>query len=446
MESTPLDALFDLSPQALREPWRAFASIRAGGRPVAYSEAAGAYVVTGYAECVEALLQPEVFSSGNMRGKLATELEDRVRRLAAEAPDMRDLVERGYGRMGHVRALATADPPNHTRQRALVGPAFTPRRIATFEPLVRSTAHALLAGIGDRAEVDFVTGFAIPLPVRVLAVVLGVETSDIPRYQTWSVEILRMVGRLSVSDGELAEIVEHRKAFDRYFAEVIADRGAHPRDDFMTDFVRGAGGGEVPLGLDEMLQVLEQFMIAGHETTAKALSSAMLLMLESQGLEDRLRAAPDLMDGFVEEVLRLESPATGPFRVTTREVELGGLAIPAGSAVILGYAGANRDPAVFDRPESLDPARSGRPHLAFGLGPHFCIGHALARQEMRVGLGVLLERSGGFRLAGGLRGRQDLEYLPSFALHGLKALPIELHARHPPDAGNQWNPAPASIS
>jgi len=421
-----LDAYFRLDPEALRDPGRLLAEVREQGSPIVYSEVLGAFVVVGYAECVEALLNTQVFSSANIRGARAAVLEDRIRELAAAAPEMSDLAARGYGANPHVRVLVNADPPQHTRQRALVMRPFAPRRVAGFEDLTRRVARELSAAARSRGAIEFVSEFSLPLPVRVLAIALGVDPADIPRYQEWSVQLLRVVGRLEIGDQEIAEIVEHRKDFDRYFTRVIDDRLGSPRDDFMTDFVQGAFAGEQPLTLDEALHVIEQLIIAGHETTARNLANAIVLLVETPGLEDRLRERPGAIDAFVEEALRLEPAAPNPFRLAVSDIDIAGAQIPAGSPVVLAYAAANRDPVIFPDPHRVDLDRDApKPHLTFAMGPHFCIGNALARMEMRIGLEELLGAVRDIRLEGG-GGRETITYAPTFTLHGPARLPISV--------------------
>jgi cytochrome P450 len=192
----------------------------------------------------------------------------------------------------------------------------------------------------------------------------------------------------------------------------------------MTDFVQGAFSGDQQLTLDEALHVIEQLIIAGHETTARNLANAIVLLAENPGLEDRLREEPGAIERFVEEALRLESAAPNPFRLAKADFELGGVLITAGSPVVLAYAGANRDPAHFPDPHRVDLDREAtKPHLTFAMGPHFCIGNALARMEMRVGLEELLAAVRDIRLEGG-GGRETVTYAPTFSLHGPARLPI----------------------
>jgi cytochrome P450 len=432
-----LTRIRSLDPAALRRPGATFREAVADGGTVQWSDDFDAFMVLGSAEAVEVLRRPEVFSSRIARGRGAMEVEDRVRRLAVAAPDMQHLLTRGYGASGDVRAGSTADPPRHTRQRALIAPAFSPRRIGSFEPLARQVTTDLLDALRGREQADLLAEFAQPLPLRVLAVVLGVRPEHIDDYARWSVGILKPVGRPSVEPEELDEMVQCRKDFDRYFAEVVQDRLDHPRDDFMTDFAVGATSGEEPLTLDEMLAMVEQFVIAGHETTTKLLSNAIVVLMERPDLLARLQAEPERLDAFIDEMLRLEGPAQLLHRLAMADTTIGGVAVPAGSAVTVVLPAANLDERTFDHPLDVDLQRSnGRGHFGFGFGAHFCVGHALARLESIVALGMLLERLEFLEFATE-GGRDDIDYLKTFALHGPAALPVRYRLR-------SADPAPVS--
>lgn len=418
-----------LDPETLRRPGPAFRDVAAQGGPVQWSADFDAFMVLGGAEAVEVLRRPELFSSRIARGRGAMEVEDEVRRLAVAAPDMQDLRARGYGASGDVRAGSTADPPRHTRQRALIAPAFSPRRIASFERLVREVTRQLLECLEGREEADLQAEFAQPLPLRVLAMVLGVRPEHIDDYSRWSVGILKPVGRPSVDPAELDEMVQCRKEFDRYFADVIQDRLDHPRDDFMTDFAIGATSGEDPLSLDEMLAMVEQFVIAGHETTTKLLANALVVLMEQPGLLADLRAGREPLHAFIDEMLRLEGPAQLLHRLAMADTTIGGVAIPAGAAVTVVLPAANLDERTFEHPLDVDLQRSNaRAHLGFGFGAHFCVGHALARLEATVALDLLLQRLEFLEFATDA-GRDGIDYLPSFAMHGPAALRARLRLR-----------------
>ncbi|NYE35845.1 cytochrome P450 [Nocardioides cavernae] len=393
-----------------------------------------AFFVLGRAEVVEVTSRPDIFSSCIARGRGAMAVEDQVRQQVIDLPEMADLVEQGYGKDAHVRAGLVADPPQHTRQRSLVAPAFRPARIRAMEEDIREVAGQLLGPVVARAaageEVELVEAWCKPFPLQVLARVLGVPADMVDDYARWSEGLLKPVGRLSVDDDELAEMVEARLQFDRFFSEMLLERRAHPQDDFLSDFVAGASEeGLQPLTLDEMLGILEQSVIAGHETTTKLMASAMVWLAELPGMLDRLSGDVRLIDAFVDEVLRLDAPSQYGTRQAMRDVELGGVRIPAGSAVITSWGAGNRDAAAFPDPDTFEAGRANRAtHLGFGHGIHYCAGHALGRTEMRIGLSILAERVSAVELAVE-GGRDGLTYAPSSMLHGPAAVPARLVVR-----------------
>ncbi|MET0887800.1 MAG: cytochrome P450 [Mycetocola sp.] len=433
MDSCPFNGMQDLmnlSPEALRRPSEIYRA-ELEDAPVAWVPGFDSYMVFGLQEITEVLQHPEIFSSSITRGRAAMKIEDDVRGMASREPDMQDLVAEGYGRNPDVRAGSTADPPRHAAQRRLVQTAFSAPRVRAYEPLVRDVVSEVLDQVAlesAAAPVDLVATFAAPIPIRILATVLGVEQDDIPDYMRWSVGLLKPVGRAALDPGEIAEMLQCRKEFDRYFMTILLDRIAHPRDDFMTDFATGAGAGEEPLSFDEMLALLEQSVIAGHETSTKAIASALLLLTEHPELLERVRAEPDALDALFDETLRLEGPAQMVHRLALVDTTLGGVDIPAGSAVTSVLASGSRDPRSIERPDELDLSRQDRRgHLGFGTGPHFCVGRLLARLEVTVALGEFLRRFD-FELADGID-RDSLDYMRTYAMHGLMSLPVTVRAR-----------------
>jgi cytochrome P450 len=418
---------------ALRNRSDAYREARVEG-PVQWVPEFDAFFVLGRAEIVEITSRPEVFSSCIARGRGAMAVEDQVRQRVIDSPDMADLVAQGYGRDAHVRAGLVADPPNHTRQRSLIAPAFRPARIRAMEESIREVAVRLLDGLVEEARhgevVELISAWSEPFPLQVLASVLGVPAELVDDYARWSEGLLKPVGKLSVTEAELEEMVEARQQFDRFFCEMILDRRAHPQDDFLSDFVAGASEeGLEPLTIDEMLGILEQSVIAGHETTTKLMASSLVWLSELPGMLDRLRGEPKLTEAFVDEALRLESPSQYGTRQATRDVELGGVLIPEGSAVITSWGAGNRDERAFADPDSFEVGRSNRAtHLGFGHGIHYCAGHALGRTEMRIGLSLFAERFSAVELAVD-GGRQGLTHAPSSMLHGPAAVPARLTLR-----------------
>jgi cytochrome P450 len=432
-----LAALSRAEQPVLRNRSAAYREARAAG-PVQWVPEFDAFFVLGRAEVVEVTSQPDVFSSCIARGRGAMAVEDQVRQQVIDSPAMADLVAQGYGRDAHVRAGLVADPPTHTRQRSLIAPAFRPARIRAMEASIEEVSLRLLDGVSRQAAngqaVELIEAWSKPFPLQVLAAVLGVPADLVDDYARWSEGLLKPVGRLSVTDDELAEMVEARQQFDRFFTEMLLERRAHPQDDFLSDFVAGASEeGLEPLTIDEMLGILEQSVIAGHETTTKLMASAMVWLSELPGMLDRLRGDTKLTEAFVDEVLRLEAPSQYGTRLATRDVEVGGVLIPEGSAVITSWGAGNRDERAFPDPDAFELGRPNRAtHLGFGHGIHYCAGHALGRTEMKIGLSLFAERFSAVELAveGGRRG---LTYAPSSMLHGPAAVPARLTLRVPTD-------------
>jgi cytochrome P450 len=337
----------------------------------------------------------------------------------------------GYGSHPDVRAGSTADPPRHTAQKRLVQQAFSARRVRGYESIVREIVRDVVDDVSARAAhgpVDLVEHFAAPIPIRILAAVLGVESSDIPDYVRWSVGLLKPVGRTSVDPDELDEMVQCRKEFDRYFVDILRDRMAEPRDDFMTDFVHGASDGDDPLSIDEMLAIIEQSVIAGHETSTKLIASILLLLSENPQVHERVRDNPDALDAMIDETLRLESPAQMVHRLAVHDVTLGGVEIPAGSAVSLVLGSGNRDPRTMSSPDAIDLERTERRgHFGFGMGAHFCVGRILARLEVSTALSELIDHFDVSMVPGTTR--EDLHYMPTFAMHGISKLPMQVTPR-----------------
>lgn len=428
-----LAAMSRADQEILRNRTDAYREARAQG-PVQWVPEFDAFFVLGRDEITEITSRPDLFSSCIARGRGAMAVEDQVRQQVIESAEMADLVMKGYGKDPHVRAGLVADPPAHTRQRSLIAPAFRPARIRKLEDTIRQVSTKLLEEVVEQARngavVDLMPAWAEPFPLQVLAGVLGVPEELIDDYARWSKGLLKPVGRLSVDDDELDEMVEARQQFDRFFSDLVLDRQANPRDDFLSDFVAGANEeGLPPMTLDEMLGILEQSVIAGHETTTKLMSSAMVWLSELPGMLDRIHGDPKFTEAFVEEVLRLESPSQYGTRQAMVDAEVGGVRIPAGSAVIASWGAGNRDERAFPDPDTFEVGRSNRAtHLAFGHGIHYCVGHALGRTEMKIGLLLFAERFSGIELAVE-GGRQGLTYAPSSMLHGPAAVPARLTRR-----------------
>jgi cytochrome P450 len=415
--------LFDLDPERVACPYPTFTALR-DAAPVAWFDAIDSFVVTSYDLIVEVLREAEKFSSRSATGP-ATEREMAkvMVELLAEKPEMLEMCERA-AKSGTEPVLLSADPPEHGRQRALVNRAFSPGAIRRIEPEIETLATKLIDGFAGRGRVELLGEFAVPLPMTVIAKALGVSLDRMDDFIRWSKTLVAGIGKRDFGTAELAAILQTRTELGAYLHEVVGERVREPQDDLISQLVEAEIDGE-RLRRSEVVDMVVQFLLAGNDTTAKLISTAMLRLACNPALADRLRAEPDLVAPFIEEVLRLEPPINGTYRIATEDYDLRGVEIPAGASVWMVYAAGNRDPAQFADPDEWQlPEPPKSPHLAFGFGEHFCLGASLARAEGRIALHALLARCKDLRLgvdAG------DVRYDPSFMLHGLRELPLVFH-------------------
>lgn len=319
-----------------------------------------------------------------------------------------------------------ADPPRHTRLRALISHAFTPRMIAGMEPRIDRMVTDLLDPLMERGAMDIAADLAIPLPAMVIAEMLGVPLADRARVTGWSDVMMTL--SYSVSGGPQAEAASkaYFAATDEmaaWLAELMEQRRSAPKPDLLTGLMQAEVEGE-RLTPKEILGFVQLLLAAGTETTTNVIDNAMVCFLEHPEQVARLREKPELLPSAIEEVLRYRSPLAFVFRATMREVELDGVAIPAGKVVLPMLGSANRDPRQFANPNVFDIARNPNPHIVFGHGIHFCIGAALSRLESRVALAQILRRMASFEAASAepWQPRQGLH------VHGPVRLPIRFTA------------------
>ncbi|MCR9092615.1 MAG: cytochrome P450 [bacterium] len=314
--------------------------------------------------------------------------------------------------------LIALDPPEHTNMRKAVMRAFTPRRMDAMADRVRGFATELFDRLEAEAApggaVDAFDGYTDPLPIYVMAELLGVDATERPMFKRCGDAIVYSSG----ADPET--LFAAQRELTDYLRTVFEDRKREPRDDLISLLLTASEEGRA-LADDELLGLCFLLLVAGTETTTSALGNAMLLFERHRDARKRLVEDPSLIPAAVEEVLRYDSPVQGLSRVTTRDVEIRDRVIPKGARVHLLYASANRDPRVFADPDRFDITRTPNNHLAFGFGIHFCLGASLARLELRIGIETLLERAPDYRLD--LAG---LDRLPSDTNRGFSRLPTVL--------------------
>ncbi|MCI0354141.1 MAG: cytochrome P450 [Acidobacteria bacterium] len=316
------------------------------------------------------------------------------------------------------RHMLNADPPDHTRLRALVQKVFTTRFVEGLRARIESLAEQLLDRMAAQGQMDVVGDFAQPLPTTVIAEMLGVPVSDRERFQRWSAGLVDFAGLLSI-----LKAAPSAWALLRYIRGLVALRRKRPEDDLISALVAAEEAGD-KLNENELLAMVSLLLLAGFETTVNLIGNGTLALLENPAAMEKLRAEPTLMPSAVEELLRYDSPIKlATPRWTLCEVTVAGVQIPRHAAVAIAIASANRDPEQFDRPDALDLAREPNRHLSLGQGIHYCLGAPLARLEGQVAFTALLRRFPRMRLT---VPRGSLRWRNSMPLRGLQSLPVTI--------------------
>jgi cytochrome P450 len=407
-----------LAPEIQDDPWDFYQELHERC-PVFPMPEIGAVMVTRYEDVRFVLTHPELFSSSGRGGGTKQGLQvDNARRY------QQILRERGWG---HVETLQRTDPPIHTDYRRLVAKAFLPRRIKEMTPHIDEVTSELIDGLIGARECEFNLDFAMPLPGIIIAEELGLDRSEIHRFNRWAEAMLALAMR-PLTEDELLATVEVELEAQHHLAAVFEARRAQPTDDLISTLVHAHEDeeGVEPLSVAELQNLMHQLVTGGFETTTSALNHGMWLLARRPDVQTRVRDDPSLVPAFIEEVLRYESPVQGLTRRATQDVELAGVVIPEGALVMIRYAAANRDAGVFEHADTFDLDREKSPqHLAFGVGPHFCVGAALARQELVSAFTQWLERTSTIELA---RPLAEPIHHPSFILFPMKELPLRFAA------------------
>lgn len=317
--------------------------------------------------------------------------------------------------------LLTHDDPVHKRRRAIVSGAFTPRLVAKLSSSIGAITDSIIDGFIERGECDFVHDFAVFLPTFVIADILGVDRAHYARVTAWSDAIILRVGKMATRQEEIEaarQIVEFRE----FMLELIRERRAHRTNDLISSAMYADPSGEPPLTDEELLSFVQEVLVAGNETTRNTLISGMIRFLENPDQLRLLRDDPSLAVNAVDEILRLETPASSMWRIATRETVLGGVGLPKGAIISLRYDSANRDETQFANPDAFDIHRpNARTHLSFSYGPHHCMGQHLARKELSIAFPKLLTRLRNVRI---VAGKSDLRVKPSVLIRARNALNI----------------------
>ena len=358
--------------------------------PVREDPETGFYVVVGYEDIAYVNQHPEIFSN-------QTSI---ILGVGAETQEIKELyATEGCPRM---HTLVTNDPPDHTLYRAIVDRVFTPRFVRTLEPYFKDLADELLDGFAADGAVDLMQEFCTRFPVYVIADQLGAGRDNWTDFKKWSDTVIEMINPL-LTDEERLALCEKHVEMQKFLEQMRVEYSAKPQGPTLLSRLAHAEVDGRLLTPQEFNNIAEILIVAGNETTASTFAHCLVELIRRPDIRAQLEADHSLIGPFIEEMLRLHAPSPHFYREVLQDTELSGVAIPKGSVVMLSYLAANYDPTKFDNPNEIDLHRKGiRNHLGFGRGIHFCIGHQLARAELRIGLERVLDRL------------KDLTFDPSF--------------------------------
>jgi cytochrome P450 len=398
------------SPVVQKDPYPYYAALRESA-PAFRIEALKGFAVSRYEDVVFVLKNPNLFSSDAMN------VPQMISNLGVMPQKVIQAVQSP--------SLVASDPPRHTRLRNVVSRAFTPRRMADLEPRIRSLARDLLRGLLSKGEGDLMSELAVPLPLTVIAELIGIEPQRQTDFKRWSDDIA--VGPMAKRSPEEQQRIgrSYCELYD-YFEQTIAQRQQSPREDLISVLVQSSGQ-DGALSLEEVMSFCRLLLVAGNETTTHLIANTLVNLLRYPEQMARLRADPSLVPNTLEEVLRYDSPILATLRRAREDVELAGVTVPAGSTVLPLIASANRDSRRFPDPDRFDITRDTQGQIAFGYGIHFCLGAALARLEARVVMEELLDSTRDISFAAGQA--ESIDWVGSFLLRGPKSLRLRFERR-----------------
>jgi cytochrome P450 len=376
-------------PEMRDDPYPVFRRLREED-PIHYSDTIRSWVLTRHADVVGTFMDPRLSSDRTKARKY-----------------------RGGGRI--TSGTFQTDPPQHTRVRNLVTKAFTPKVIDAMRRRVEVVVSELLDRMSSREEADIIDDFAYPLPMTVISEILGAPSEDHVKFQRWGRELAPAIDHTFSQRAQTTVGAE----MGAYFVDLVPKRRADPQDDLVTALLEVTDGDD-RLSDPEVLETLVFLLFAGHETTVNLIGNGLLTLLRHPDQLERVRNE-DLARTTVEELLRYESPAQIIARSALEDVELDGRVFREGDALVALLGAANRDPAAFTDPEDLDVARSPNQHVAFGHGPHFCLGAQLSRLEGRVAIPALVRRFPRMRMVSDIA-----DWRPTVVLRGLNSLWVKL--------------------
>jgi len=389
------------SPAFVANPYPAYEELRAGP-PAVWFEPTGQFLISRYDD-VNALLRDRRL------GRTYLHVATHAEMGRPEDPDhlapFWHLIRNG---------MLDREPPDHTRLRRLVSSVFTPRRVEGLRPTVQRLADDLVDAFVAKGGGDLIAEVAEPLPVTVIAELLGVPEDDRPLLRPWSADICGMY-ELNPTREAADTAVRACVEFSDYLRGLARTRKAAPSDDLIS-----ALAGVEGLSEDELIGTCVLLLNAGHEATVNVTGNGWWSLFRNPAALDALKADHGRLETAVEELMRYDTPLQMFERWVLEDIEVGGVAIPRGAEVALLFGSANRDPSVFADPDTLDVGRNPNPHISFGAGIHFCLGAPLARIELACSFGALLRKAPGLRLDA------EPEWKPGYIIRGLRELAVSL--------------------
>lgn len=378
-------------------------------KPLCYVEERWAWVASRY-EDVNRILKDPLFVR-EYRNAVPQHLQQELPQASPEWIPVNDMLNNW---------MLLRDAPAHTRLRGLVSHAFTPRTMDRLKPKIRSIAEHLADRMAEEPQPDLIASFAFPLPVIVIAELLGVPPEDRDLFKDWSHTFAKVLESTDQSPEFAKQALRATEDISDYFRRLIAERKTAPQEDMISELVAAQEQADA-LTDQELIATCVLLLVAGHETTVNLIGNSVLALLNHPDQYAQLLEHPELTASAVEEVLRFESPVQMTGRLASADYEIGGQVIRQGDFVNVMLGAANRDPSQFEQPNRFDIGRSPNRHLAFASGPHFCLGAPLARIEGEIALAVLLERFPQMRLAD-----DKLNWRPNILFRGLSSMSLQL--------------------
>ena len=407
----PVHEISPMHPEILKSPWVMNRRLREEA-PVYQDPNSGIFFISRYDDVMQIAKDHKTFSSRMMAPNRA---------LAGSVdPEVLEVLESGYE---NVPTMLTEDPPNQRRYRKFVDGAFSPSSLKSLEPFIEKLSNELIDTFIDKGECEFLSEFGVPLPLKVIISQLGAPLEDLPLFRKWTEAFIGNLSQQLDKAGTL-QAAKDMVEFQHYFVARMNERRAEPADDILSKVVNASFDGEQPLTDAECLSMLSQILVAGNETTSASLTEGIWLLIQNPDQYQLLKddPSPEMISRLVEEVLRISSPSANMFRMTTREVVMHDVTIPANSILFARFASANQDDDQFPEAEKFNLMRDNlKDQVAFGKGVHHCLGAALSRREMNIGFKVILDRMENFRLADGA---SDPEFSANALLHGMTGLNI----------------------